>query len=66
MIQNRIEDALSDGVLSGKFKAGDTVLIDLIEGNLDFPAKPREAEPEAIARSAGRELTATRSAERPR
>ena len=48
VIQNKIEDALSDGVLSGKFKAGDTVLIDLIEGNLDFSARPRKAEPEAI------------------
>jgi len=46
VIQNRIEDALSDGVLSGRFKAGDAVLIDLIEGNLDFSAKPREAEPQ--------------------
>ena len=52
VIQNRVEDALSDGVLSAKFKAGDTVLVDLIEGNLDFFVKPREiappAEPELI------------------
>jgi ATP-dependent Clp protease ATP-binding subunit ClpC len=47
VIQNRIEDAMSDGVLSGKFQAGDTVLIDLIEGNLDFSPKPREAAPQA-------------------
>jgi ATP-dependent Clp protease ATP-binding subunit ClpC len=46
VIQNKIEDAMSDGVLSGKFKAGDTVLIDLIEGNLDFSAKPRDIAPE--------------------
>jgi len=46
VIQNKVEDALSDGVLSGKFKAGDTVLIDLIEGNLDFSVKPREAVPQ--------------------
>jgi ATP-dependent Clp protease ATP-binding subunit ClpC len=42
VIQNRIEDVLSEGVLSGKFKAGDTVLVDLIEGNLDFTSKPRD------------------------
>ena len=47
VIQNRVEDALSDGVLSGKFKAGDAVLVDLIEGNLDFTAKPREIVPQA-------------------
>ncbi len=45
VIQNRVEDAMSDGVLSGKFKAGDTVMIDLIEGNLDFSPKPREDAP---------------------
>ncbi len=36
VIQNEVEDRLSDGFLSGKFKEGDTVLIDLIEGNLDL------------------------------
>jgi ATP-dependent Clp protease ATP-binding subunit ClpC len=47
VIQNKIEDALSDGVLSGKFKPGDTVMIGLIEGNLDFSPKPRDVTPEA-------------------
>jgi ATP-dependent Clp protease ATP-binding subunit ClpC len=47
VIQNKIEDALSDGVLSGKFKIGDTVVIDLIEGNLDFSPRPRDIVPEA-------------------
>ena len=36
VIQYEVEDKLSDGFLSGKFKPGDTVLIDLLEGNLDF------------------------------
>jgi len=36
VIQNEVEDKLSDGFLSGKFKDGDTVVIDLLEGNLDF------------------------------
>lgn len=42
VIQNRVEDALSDGVLSGKFHAGDTVVIDLLEGNLDFQSRRQE------------------------
>jgi hypothetical protein len=45
VIQNKIEDALSDGVLSSKFQNGDTVVIDLIEGNLDFVPKPRDVVP---------------------
>jgi ATP-dependent Clp protease ATP-binding subunit ClpC len=47
VIQNKIEDALSDGVLSGKFTNGDIVVIDLIEGNLDFVPKPRDVVPGA-------------------
>ncbi len=38
VIQNEVEDALSDGLLSGKFDKGDTVQIDLVEGNLTFAA----------------------------
>ena len=38
VIQNEVEDKLSDGFLSGRFKEGDTVMIDLLEGNLDFQA----------------------------
>ena len=38
VIQNEVEDKLSDGFLSGKFKEGDKILIDLLEGNLDFRA----------------------------
>jgi ATP-dependent Clp protease ATP-binding subunit ClpC len=36
VIQNEVEDVLSDGFLSGKFEKGDTVQIDLVEGNLAF------------------------------
>ena len=39
VIQNEVEDALSDALLSGKLKANGTVLIDLIEGKLDFAMK---------------------------
>src|SRR5512145_764842 len=34
VIQGEVEDVLSDGFLSGKFEKGDTVVIDLMEGNL--------------------------------
>jgi ATP-dependent Clp protease ATP-binding subunit ClpC len=36
VIQNEVEDVLSDSFLSGKFEKGDTVEIDLVEGNLTF------------------------------
>ena len=38
VIQNEVEDKLSDGFLTGKFREGDTIVIDLLEGNLDFRA----------------------------
>ncbi len=34
VIQNRVEDALSDGVLAGAFGAGNTVLVDAEEGEI--------------------------------
>jgi ATP-dependent Clp protease ATP-binding subunit ClpC len=41
VIQNEVEDVLSDSFLSGKFEKGDTVEVDLVEGNLTFnPVKP--------------------------
>ena len=45
VIQNEVEDVLSDGFLSGKFEKGDTVAIDLVEGNLTFNSvrAPRES-----------------------
>jgi ATP-dependent Clp protease ATP-binding subunit ClpC len=57
VIQNEVEDVLSDGFLSGKFEKGDTVEVDLVEGNLAFnPLKtpaleepPRLEEPQAEA-----------------
>ena len=36
VIQSEVEDRLSDGFLAGQFKEGDTIVIDLLEGNLDF------------------------------
>jgi ATP-dependent Clp protease ATP-binding subunit ClpC len=45
VIQNEVEDVLSDSFLSGKFEKGDTVEVDLVEGNLTFnPIKPSQME----------------------
>jgi ATP-dependent Clp protease ATP-binding subunit ClpC len=45
VIQNEVEDALSDSFLSGKFEKGDIVEVDLVEGNLTFhPLKPSQME----------------------
>ncbi|MCX7681038.1 MAG: ATP-dependent Clp protease ATP-binding subunit [Anaerolineae bacterium] len=39
VIQNRVEDALSDAILAGRFKAGDTVIVDAAEGEIVLRAK---------------------------
>ena len=45
VIQSEVEDVLSDGFLSGKFEKGDTVEVDLVEGNLTFnPVRPPKLE----------------------
>jgi len=45
VIQNEVEDVLSDGFLAGKFEKGDIVEVDLVEGNLTFnPIKPSQME----------------------
>ena len=36
LIQNQVEDALSDGILSGRFPEGSRVLIDAKDGKLDI------------------------------
>jgi ATP-dependent Clp protease ATP-binding subunit ClpC len=38
-IQKLVEDQLSDGLLEGKFKSGDTVLVDVVEGKIDLMKK---------------------------
>jgi len=43
LIQNEVEDKLSDEVLSGRLKAGDTALVDLVDGKIDIHAKVPEA-----------------------
>jgi len=38
-IQKLVEDQLSDGLIEGKFKAGDTVLVDAVEGKISLMKK---------------------------
>jgi ATP-dependent Clp protease ATP-binding subunit ClpC len=44
VIQNRIEDALSDYILMGRFEAGMTILVDYVDGELVFNEKTEELE----------------------
>ena len=39
-IQNQVEDALSEEILSGKVKAGDTVTVTLIRDKITFKVNP--------------------------
>jgi ATP-dependent Clp protease ATP-binding subunit ClpC len=58
VIQSEVEDVLSDGFLSGKFEKGDTVVIDLVEGNLSFNSAraPRLEEPPKLEEPQGETL----------
>jgi ATP-dependent Clp protease ATP-binding subunit ClpC len=58
VIQSEVEDVLSDGFLSGKFEKGDTVDIDLVEGNLAFNSlrAPRLEEPPKLEEPQGEPL----------
>ena len=49
VIQNLIEDQLSDEILRGKFDAGDTVIIDLKDGQIVFSKEETVEEPAAAA-----------------
>ncbi len=44
VIQNQIEDALSDNILMGRFEAGTTILVDYVDGELVFNEKTEELE----------------------
>ena len=48
VIQRTIEDPLSEGVLSGEFKPGSTIVADVIDGEIKLWVKelPGEAKPE--------------------
>ncbi|GAB4474726.1 MAG: ATP-dependent Clp protease ATP-binding subunit [Anaerolineae bacterium] len=45
VIQNKIEDALSDRILSGEFEPGQTIEVDYVNGELVFTRKEKVAEP---------------------
>ncbi len=47
VIQNRIEDALSDGLLAGDFADGSTVVVDYVDGALTFSERSNELTPTA-------------------
>jgi ATP-dependent Clp protease ATP-binding subunit ClpC len=55
VIQNKVEDVLSEGILAGEFQSRDTVLVDYKDGRItlevsDRPEPEEEiAEPEAVA-----------------
>ncbi len=49
VIQNKVEDALSDGLLSGKFSEGSTVLVDFGDDELILTQSETQDEPEAAA-----------------
>ena len=57
VIQQKVEDALSDDLLSGKFQDGDTIVIDIEEIDEEQPdivlrhAEEQETSPEAVAAS---------------
>jgi len=48
-IQNHIEDPMAEGVLEGRFHRGETIYVDVQNGELVMTSSVREAEPEALA-----------------
>ncbi len=46
VVQNKVEDALSEGILAGEFQTGDTVQVDYRDGKITLKVVAR-AEPEA-------------------
>ena len=52
VIQQKVEDALSDALLSGEFEDGDTVIVDVVDGEIKLHrGEEKTLEPEAIAAS---------------
>ena len=47
VIQNKVEDRLSDALLSGEFKAGDHILVDVEGEAIVLKLESREREDEA-------------------
>nr|MBN1229979.1 ATP-dependent Clp protease ATP-binding subunit [Anaerolineae bacterium] len=53
VIQNQIEDALSDRLLSGKFAGGQVVVIDYVDDELTFSQVEKDEEPAPTASQPG-------------
>ena len=54
VIQQKVEDRLSDALLSGEFKDGDAILVDVVEGEikLERTEKKEESPPEEAVAAA--------------
>ncbi|MGH2621212.1 MAG: ATP-dependent Clp protease ATP-binding subunit [Anaerolineales bacterium] len=46
VIQNKVEDRLSDALLTGEFADGDSISVDVVDGELEFKAGERAGEQE--------------------
>jgi ATP-dependent Clp protease ATP-binding subunit ClpC len=44
VVQNQVEDVLSDGILTGRFEAGHTIMVDFVDGELVFRQEDPEVE----------------------
>jgi ATP-dependent Clp protease ATP-binding subunit ClpC len=54
VIQQTVEDSLSDALLSGKFQDGDTIIVEVIDGEIELSSThDQTAEPEEPALAAG-------------
>jgi ATP-dependent Clp protease ATP-binding subunit ClpC len=50
VIQYRVEDALSDALLAGRFKAGETIIVDAVDNKIELRSEPESPEEqEAVA-----------------
>ena len=52
VIQQKVEDNLSDALLSGEFEDGDTIIVDVVDDEIELHSgeeQPAEPEEEAVA-----------------
>ena len=49
IIQLRVEDPLSDDLLAGTFQEGDTILVDVVEGEIVLTKQKKESEAKKVA-----------------
>jgi ATP-dependent Clp protease ATP-binding subunit ClpC len=46
LIEQTVEDALSEGILAGEFREGDTVVVEVVDDQIRLRAEHRQPEPE--------------------